>query len=116
MNLSDASALSESREIGDYFEAIIDGAVEHERARWASAFITNDWFTLRNERGLALTDAPAPAALRDLIDLTDRGVISRSTAKDVFVAMVESGQSAQAIVDERGLAQQNDADMLDPLH
>ena len=112
LNLSDASALSESREIGDYFEAIIDGAVDHERARRASAFITNDWFTLRNERGLALTDAPAPAALRDLIDLTDRGVISRSTAKDVFVAMVESGQSAQTIVDERGLAQQNDADML----
>ncbi|MGI8858412.1 MAG: Asp-tRNA(Asn)/Glu-tRNA(Gln) amidotransferase subunit GatB [Thermomicrobiales bacterium] len=115
LNLSDATALSASREIGDYFEAILDGATDQERARRAAAFITNDWFTLRNDRGLALTDAPSPAALRDLIDLTDRSVISRSTAKDVFVAMVETGTSAQAIIDERGLAQQSDTSAIEQL-
>jgi aspartyl-tRNA(Asn)/glutamyl-tRNA(Gln) amidotransferase subunit B len=112
LNLSDATALSASRDIGDYFEALLSGADDQERARRAAAFITNDWFTLRNDRGLTLSDAPSPAALRDLIDLTDRGVISRSTAKDVFIAMIETGKDARAIIDECGLAQQNDADAL----
>jgi aspartyl-tRNA(Asn)/glutamyl-tRNA(Gln) amidotransferase subunit B len=115
LNLSDATALSESRDIGDYFEAILGGSDDHERARRAAAFITNDWFTLRNDRALTLADAPSPAALRDLIDLTDRGVISRSTAKDVFVGMVETGTDARTIIDERGLAQQNDASEIEHL-
>ncbi len=108
INASDSRTLSASREIGDYFEAIIGGADNPRRIALAAALVTNDWLTLRNERGLALADAPSSAAVGGLIGLIERGTISRNTAKEVFVAMVETRQSAEAIVEERGLAQQND--------
>lgn len=115
LSASDATALSGSREIGDYFEATLDGAADGARARRAAAFITNDWFTLRNDRGLQLADAPPPAALRDLIERTERGEIARGTAKEVFVAMVETGKGAREIIEERGLAQQSDQSALEQL-
>jgi len=108
LNISDAAALNESRELGDYFEAILAGASDPKRVTLASALITNDWFTLRKERGLALSDAPLPVAVQGLMDLTESGRISRAMAKEVFVSMVETKRSAQEIVSERGLAQQND--------
>ncbi len=108
LNVSDAAALSESRELGDYFETILVGTADPKRVPLAAALITNDWFTLRKERNLSLTDAPTPAAVRELMDLIEQGMISRSMAKEVFVAMVETKQPAQAVVSERGLAQQSD--------
>lgn len=112
MNVSDALALSETPEIGDYFEAILNGSIERERIRFAVALITNDWFTLRNERRLSLADAPNADYVRELLDLVERGVISRGTAKEVFTHMVESGDRAEAIIERLGLAQQNDQDAI----
>lgn len=108
LNVSDAAALNESRELGDYFETILGGETDASRITLAAALITNDWFTLRKERNLSLADAPSPASVRELMDLIERGTISRSMAKEVFVAMVETRQSAEAVVSERGLAQQSD--------
>ncbi len=112
VNVSDAAALSGSRELGDYFEAITDGTTDRTRIALATALITNDWLTLHNERGLSLADAPSAPDVRGLMDLIERGVISRSTAKEVFAAMVETRQRADVIVKERGLAQQSDAGAL----
>ncbi len=105
---SDARTLSASRDIGDYFETILGGSTDPKRIVLAAALVTNDWLTLHNERGLTLADAPSPATVGGLMDLIERGAISRSTGKEVFVAMVETKRSAEAIVAERGLAQQND--------
>ena len=44
--------------------------------------------------------------------LTERGVISSTVAKDVFEKMWASGATAQAIVDEGGLAQIGDESAL----
>jgi len=112
LTASDATALSDAQETGDYFEAILDGTTDPARIRLAAALITNDWFTLRKERDLELSAAPPPAEVKGLMDLIERGVISRSTAKEVFIAMVETGKSAQALVNERGLAQQSDQSAL----
>ncbi len=108
LNVSDARTLSASRDIGDYFEAVLGGSADRKRIALAAALVTNDWLTLHNERGLALAEAPAAEAVGGLMDLIERGTISRSIAKAVFVAMVETKQSASAIVNERGLAQQHD--------
>ena len=107
-----ALLLSQSPAIGGYLEAILGGATDRERVRLATSLIINDWRTLQNERGRSLDDAPKPPAVRELMDLIERGVISRGTAREVFAAMVETGKSADAIVQERGLAQQSDAALL----
>jgi len=108
LSVSDAAALSESRELGDYFEAIVGDRSDPKRIALAAALIKNDWLTLTNERGIRLADAPSPAHVQGLMDVIERGVVSRSIAKEVFVAMAETQQSAEAIVKERGLAQQSD--------
>jgi aspartyl-tRNA(Asn)/glutamyl-tRNA(Gln) amidotransferase subunit B len=108
LSASDAAALNESRELGDYFEAILAGTSDPKRVSLAAALVTNDWFTLRRERDLALADAPSPDAVRELMDLIERGDISRAVAKEVFAAMVETKKRPHAIVTERGLAQQSD--------
>lgn len=108
LHASDAMALSESRELGDYFEALLAGASDSGRVSLAAALITNDWFTLRKDRALSLTDAPPPAAVQELMTLILGGTLSRSMAKEVFVAMVETKRTAGEIVGERGLAQQSD--------
>ncbi|MGI8690734.1 MAG: Asp-tRNA(Asn)/Glu-tRNA(Gln) amidotransferase subunit GatB, partial [Thermomicrobiales bacterium] len=108
LSISDAAMLSESRELGDYFEEIVGDPSDPKRIALAAALIMNDWRTLTNERGIHLADAPSATAVRGLMDLIEGRVISRSTAKEVFTAMVETHQSAEAIVKERGLAQQSD--------
>jgi aspartyl-tRNA(Asn)/glutamyl-tRNA(Gln) amidotransferase subunit B len=49
-----------------------------------------------------------PAALAELIGLTERNVLSSTVAKEVFDKMWSTGRGAQAIVDEEGLAQTGD--------
>jgi aspartyl-tRNA(Asn)/glutamyl-tRNA(Gln) amidotransferase subunit B len=56
-----------------------------------------------------------PARLAGLIALAEGGVISSSAAKIVFETMWTSEQSAQAIVDEAGLAQIGDEAVLTKL-
>ncbi|MDP9096201.1 MAG: Asp-tRNA(Asn)/Glu-tRNA(Gln) amidotransferase GatCAB subunit B, partial [Pseudomonadota bacterium] len=46
--------------------------------------------------------------LGEMIDLIADGTISGRLAKDVFAAMVETGESPAAIVDSRGLRQVTD--------
>jgi len=65
------------------------------------------------ERTLAVEQVPlTPAALAGLIAQVDRGTISSTVAKDVFATMLDSGRSAQEIVDAEGLAQTSDVDAL----
>jgi aspartyl-tRNA(Asn)/glutamyl-tRNA(Gln) amidotransferase subunit B len=109
---SDATALSEGQETGDYFESILGGTKDPERVRLSAALITNDWFTLRKDRDLEIASAPPPQHVQELMELIEGRVISRSTAKEVFIAMVDTGKSAKEIVDERGLAQQSDQSAL----
>ena len=65
------------------------------------------------ERGVTIERVPlAPTALAGLIQLVDRGTISSTAAKDVFLKMYESGRSADDIVQTEELAQNSDADAL----
>jgi aspartyl-tRNA(Asn)/glutamyl-tRNA(Gln) amidotransferase subunit B len=108
LSTDDARILTESPEMGAYFEAVIGDNPAPERVHTADALIVNDLRTLMRERDISLAQAPPPEAVRQLIDLIERGVISRTAAKEVFAEMVSSGTDATTIVTERGLAQQSD--------
>lgn len=49
-----------------------------------------------------------PEKLTELIQKVDDATVSNLTAKDVFKAMLDSGKSAPAIIEEKGLAQVSD--------
>jgi aspartyl-tRNA(Asn)/glutamyl-tRNA(Gln) amidotransferase subunit B len=112
LGADDARILTESPEMGTYFEAVIGDDPSPERVRTADALIVNDLRTLMRERDITLDQAPSPGAVRELIGLIERGAISRTAAKEVFAEMVASGDDAASIVERRGLAQQNDEAML----
>ncbi len=62
-----------------------------------------------NKQGHDIADSPIPAdELGGLLDLMADETISGRIAKDVFAAMLETGASAAAIVEEKGLKQVTD--------
>ena len=66
---------------------------------------------LKERRIADLTFGPADMA--ELIDLIDAGTINNTAAKEVLAEMVQSGNSPQLIVDERGLKQVSDSDAIE---
>jgi aspartyl-tRNA(Asn)/glutamyl-tRNA(Gln) amidotransferase subunit B len=106
----DAGVLTQSSEIADYFEAVAEAS---GNAKAASNWVMGELLRTLKERGAALADiALTPAGLAGLVGLIDKGTISSTIAKDVFAKMVESGESADAIVSREGLAQNSDEDAL----
>ncbi|HXG90245.1 MAG TPA: Asp-tRNA(Asn)/Glu-tRNA(Gln) amidotransferase subunit GatB [Vicinamibacterales bacterium] len=106
----DADLLTQTRGIADFFETTAQAS---GNAKAASNWVMGEVLRTMKERTLAVEQVPlTPAALAGLIAQVDRGTISSTVAKDVFAKMLDSGRSAQEIVDAEGLAQTSDVDAL----
>ena len=102
----DATILTASRPIADYFEA---AATEGVDAGAIANYVTGDLARLLNASGQEITEAKVtPAHLRELIILRDSGKITNNTAKTVLAEMFETGAAPQSIVDAKGLAAVSD--------
>jgi aspartyl-tRNA(Asn)/glutamyl-tRNA(Gln) amidotransferase subunit B len=102
----DASQLTQSRELSDFFEAaVIAGAAPKAASNWMMGELAR----VLKESGREVASSPvSPHQLAGLLTLIDKGTISGAMAKDVFDKMVKSGQSAEEIVAREGLAQLDD--------
>ena len=106
----DADLLTQTRGLADYFEAT---AAASGNAKASSNWIMGELLRTLKERNLAIGEvAVAPSALAGLIRIIDAGTISSSVAKDVFAKMLDSGRSAESIVQSEGLAQIGDVESL----
>ena len=73
-----------------------------------------DLFAALNRAGRTIADSPvSAAALGRLLDLMADNTISGRIAKDVFEAMVETGEDPAAIVEGKGLRQVTDTGAID---
>jgi aspartyl-tRNA(Asn)/glutamyl-tRNA(Gln) amidotransferase subunit B len=95
----------------DYFErTVAAGASPKAVSNWIQGEIR------RRLKDVGTDDIRAvpvePERLAELIAVAERGVISSSSAKDVFDRMWSTGRPAQAIIDEEGLAQSGDEDAI----
>ncbi len=98
----DAAILTASRPLADYFEA---AAKDNADPKAIANYVTGDLARLLNASGQEITDTKvAPDSLRELITLRDSGKITNAVAKTVLEEMFATGQSAQTIVDAKGLA------------
>lgn len=87
-----------------------EAAVAKSAANW----ISSELFGALKRLGTELEAAPiTPHAAAALLALVDDGTISGSAAKTVFEAMLETGESAAAIVDAKGLRQVSDTGAID---
>jgi len=108
----DASVLTASKEIADYFEEAL-GHYNNPKA-------VSNWIMTEVMRELKDDDVSgampvSPAQLSELLMLIDDGTISGKIAKDIFQEMVSSGKSAKEIVGEKGIKQITDRGELETI-
>jgi aspartyl-tRNA(Asn)/glutamyl-tRNA(Gln) amidotransferase subunit B len=96
------------------FEALVAaGAPAKAASNWLQGEVRRK---LKEAGAEDVSAMPVPlAALAELIQLAERGVISSTVAKEVFDRMWTTGRSAQEIVDAEGLAQIGDEAALQAL-
>ena len=101
-----AAVLTAEAEPAFWFEDLLGHGVD---AKQGSNWLLSELFGALNKLGKSLDESPVnPAQAAELLGLVADGTISGSIAKQVFEIMLETGQGAAAIVDERGLKQTND--------
>ncbi|MCB4824469.1 Asp-tRNA(Asn)/Glu-tRNA(Gln) amidotransferase subunit GatB [Roseicella aerolata] len=101
----DAHVLTLEKETAAYFETVAKGRDAKIAANW----VMGDLFAAINRTRTSIAEPPVKAEyLGVLLDLMKDGTLSGKLAKEVFEAMVETGRSPGAIVEERGLRQVTD--------
>jgi aspartyl-tRNA(Asn)/glutamyl-tRNA(Gln) amidotransferase subunit B len=102
----DAGVLTATRELGDYFEAVIRaGGASKASASW----IQTELLRRLNDSGRPVEKSPVtPAALAGLLSQIEAGTITGASGKKVFAEMFETGKSAEEIVAAHGLSQIQD--------
>jgi aspartyl-tRNA(Asn)/glutamyl-tRNA(Gln) amidotransferase subunit B len=101
-----AAVLTAEAETAFWFEDLLAEGVD---AKQASNWLMSELFGALNKLGKTLDESPVnPKQAAELLGLVADGTISGSIAKQVFEIMLETGQGASAIVEEKGLKQTND--------
>ena len=106
-----ADVITADVETARWFEALLaEGAEAKAGANW----LTSEFFGALNRLGKDISDSPvSPASAAELLKLVGDGTISGSMAKQVFEAMLETGDGAGRIVEDRGLKQTSDTGAID---
>jgi aspartyl-tRNA(Asn)/glutamyl-tRNA(Gln) amidotransferase subunit B len=110
----DAAVLTATRETADYFEAVV-GALP-QQAKLCANWVMGELSARLNREDLDIAASPIDAArLAGLLARLADGTISGKIAKDVFDAMWVSCETADALIDARGLRQISDSGALEAL-
>src|SRR5215472_8527284 len=102
----DAGVLASTRELADYFEAVVRAGAQ---GKFAANWIQVELLRFLNDAGKEITDAPVrPAELAALIAKVESGEINAASGKKVFARMFETGKRAAEIIAAEGFAQVSD--------
>ncbi len=109
ISYEDAEVLSETTELGTYFEDVADRVDAQSAANW----IRGELRSQLKDSGVAPWESKAtPERLAELIQLVADDQIGSSAGQEVLSEVLASGLPPAEIVDERGLRQIQDADAL----
>ncbi len=114
LNAYDASILTASRELADYFERVVEisGASPKLCANWISGELAG----ALNKAGLEITRSPVtPELLGGMLKRVADETLSGKLAKQVFDAMWSGEGEADAIIEAKGLKQVTDAGAIEAL-
>ena len=111
----DASHLTASRAMADFFEEALQSDARQSRAKAVANWLTGEATRLLNASGMDIAEIKVtPQALAELVALTEGGTVGSTQAKVVFEEMFRTGASPNQIVQEQGLAQISDAEGIAP--
>jgi aspartyl-tRNA(Asn)/glutamyl-tRNA(Gln) amidotransferase subunit B len=106
----DAATLVATRALADYYEGVVAAGAD---PKLAANWILTELLAHLNEQGLEISQSPLPAAgLAELVRLVGDGTLSGKMAKEVFAAMLASGEGATAVVERLGMRQIHDPQAL----
>lgn len=111
LNQDDASLLASNKARSEFFDSCV--AMRKCDAKLVSNWVIGDIARILNERRIEIGDtALTKENLTDMICLIEKGTISNTAAKTVLETIIEEDVSPAKVVEEKGLAQVNDADAL----
>jgi aspartyl-tRNA(Asn)/glutamyl-tRNA(Gln) amidotransferase subunit B len=109
----DASVLVAEQAVADYFEAAVKAGGDPKQI---ANYITGEVFRHMNNEGRERenigTIKLAPQALAELVILVQQGTINHGVAKKLLEMLYAEGGDPARLVEERGLAQVSDEDVL----
>ena len=115
-----AGVLTAEQETAAYFETLLAASARLQAkpaaavAKAAANWLSGDLFGALKRLGVGIEASPiAPDAGAELLALAADGTLSGPLAKQVFEAMLETGEGAAAIVATRGLKQVSDTGAID---
>jgi len=112
LSLYDAGVLTASRELGDYYEAVVARVPGHEKL--AANWVMGELSAALNKDGVEVTHSRIDAQrLAGLLARIADATISGKLAKEVFEQMWLEGQDADAIIEAKGLRQITDASAIE---
>ena len=115
----DASLLTGSREMADYFEACLEtglpaGLALPARTKAVSNWLLGDFSRLLNATSTEIGDSRVnPEQLCQLLDLMQKGTVTGPAAKQVWEEMFKTGRPAREIIDRQGLSQITDTSKIE---
>jgi len=110
LNAYDAEVLTATRELAAYFEAVVHAA--GLCANW----VMGDLAAALNKAGLEIEQSPVqPDRLAGLVQRIADDTISGKIAKQVFEALWESDETADAIIEKQGLKQITDTGAIEAI-
>ena len=109
----DAGVLTQSRELADYFEAVVAAC---DDARLAANWVTGDLAGALNKAGLDIRQSPVSAErLGGMLVRIRDNTISGKIGKQVFEILWDSDADADSIIDQQGLRQITDSGAIEQL-
>ncbi|MDY1008436.1 MULTISPECIES: Asp-tRNA(Asn)/Glu-tRNA(Gln) amidotransferase subunit GatB [unclassified Sphingomonas] len=101
-----ATVLTAEVEAARWFDALLDAGVKPAAA---ANWTTSELFGALNRTGRDIANSPvSPSQAAELLGLIADGTLSGSLAKQVFEVMLETGDGAAKVVEDRGLKQTSD--------
>jgi aspartyl-tRNA(Asn)/glutamyl-tRNA(Gln) amidotransferase subunit B len=106
----DASVLVADQATAEYYEKMAEG----RDPKMAANLLMGDVFAALNRVSKTIEQSPVTAAANNqLLGLISDGTINGRIAKEVFEIMVDTGQSPDVIIKEKGLRQVTDTSAID---
>ena len=110
----DAEVLSASRPLADYYERVV--SVSNCEPKLCANWVTGDLAAALNKSGVEITESRVQADdLAGLIKRIADNTISGKIAKQVFEAMLNSEDDADAIIESQGLKQITDSGAIEAI-
>lgn len=113
----DARVLTLSRELADFFEAVVVGSGGAKHAKIAANWVMGELSGALNKAGLEIANSPISATqLGGLVARIVDNTISGKIAKQVFAYLWESPeQTADQIIADKGLKQETDTGAIEAI-